>query len=405
MSQITFDSELNQHEIICQKNKEIEQLKRKLIDLENIVSLMPGNVYWKDKQGEFLGCNNNVAEILKLPTRHDIIGKTNHDLFGKELADITTEVDNLAMSSQSEQCLEEIGLDINGNHAIYLTRKLPFLNENNEVVGLLGISVDITDRKKVEDLEKGKKLAEEKVQVMKMLAGSIAHELRTPLATLNICSSTLSKHMPFLLHAAHLAVEHNLVAASEVPRYINHVGKIPDSIKYGVISCNQIIDMLLMNIREGGISQNEFESSSISECIHEALAEYAFDVGERELAHCQFDQDFHYYGKSLLTKHILFNLLKNAFYFIKYANKGNVIIQLRNDVAGNQLVFRDTGAGVPVEVLPKIFDRFFSQCHGGTGLGLAFCQMVMQAYGGDIICRSEKGEFTEFVLTFPPLKS
>jgi len=52
-------------------------------------------------------------------------------------------------------------------------------------------------------------------------------------------------------------------------------------------------------------------------------------------------------------------------------------------------------------MLPKIFDRFFSSTHHGSGIGLAFCKLVMQAYGGNITCQSQQGEFTEFVLSFP----
>jgi len=51
--------------------------------------------------------------------------------------------------------------------------------------------------------------------------------------------------------------------------------------------------------------------------------------------------------------------------------------------------------------LPKIFTHFSTTRKGGSGMGLAFCKMVMQEYGGDITCESELGKYTRFILTFP----
>lgn len=65
--------------------------------------------------------------------------------------------------------------------------------------------------------------------------------------------------------------------------------------------------------------------------------------------------------------------------------------------------FRDSGTGISADILPKIFDLFFSQTHHGSGIGLAFCKIVMESYGGKIECKSAEGEFTEFILSFPPI--
>lgn len=70
----------------------------------------------------------------------------------------------------------------------------------------------------------------------------------------------------------------------------------------------------------------------------------------------------------------------------------------------NILYFKDTGKGIPADVLPKLFEKFYTTTYHGTGLGLAFCKMVMTGFGGSISCTSEYGEFTQFEMVFPKHK-
>nr|WP_231879297.1 ATP-binding protein [Collimonas arenae] len=64
--------------------------------------------------------------------------------------------------------------------------------------------------------------------------------------------------------------------------------------------------------------------------------------------------------------------------------------------------FTDTGAGIPQEALPNIFDGFFTTKNsGGTGVGLTFCHRVMVSFGGRIRCDSVAGQYTTFTLEFP----
>ena len=113
------------------------------------------------------------------------------------------------------------------------------------------------------------------------------------------------------------------------------------------------------------------------------------------------ESSFEYIGIPAYTRNILINLIKNAIYFIKEEKHGDITITLKKGEKFNKLVFEDTARGISAELLPKIFTRFSTTRKGGTGVGLAFCKMVMQEYGGDIICESELGKYTRFILTFP----
>ena len=111
--------------------------------------------------------------------------------------------------------------------------------------------------------------------------------------------------------------------------------------------------------------------------------------------------DFSFKGDELLMIHLLFNLLKNALYYIKVAGKGDIHIWCDQNEKHNILHFKDTGQGIAKKDLPHIFERFFTKTPHGTGIGLAFCKMVMNSLGGDITCSSHEKEFAEFTLLFP----
>ena len=88
-----------------------------------------------------------------------------------------------------------------------------------------------------------------------------------------------------------------------------------------------------------------------------------------------------------------------------HASKGKIYLRLESGTKVNKLFFKDTGTGIAPDVLPHIFDRFFTKTENGIGIGLAFCRYAMESLQGEIICHSENGKFTEFTLTFPTLKS
>ncbi|WP_373990068.1 ATP-binding protein [Duganella sp. BuS-21] len=68
-------------------------------------------------------------------------------------------------------------------------------------------------------------------------------------------------------------------------------------------------------------------------------------------------------------------------------------------LTGRQLMVRDTGVGIPDDILPHVFEPFYST--GGTGMGLTFCHKVITAFGGNIQCESQAGKYTRFALSFP----
>lgn len=245
---------------------------------------------------------------------------------------------------------------------------------------------------------------QEQLRAMTATASTIAHELRTPLLGIRTGAAGLQRYLPNLLEAHRLALEAGLPVEPLRGAHLRSLDGVLERIQAEVNYSNTIIDMLLMKVRAPRADET---SCSIQACVEDALSRYPFaSETERSLVSLKAGGDFRFRGDPLLMVHVLFNLLKNALYHIARAGKGEILILWAGEAGGGRLVFRDTGPGVPPEVLPHIFERFYSWSRHphdgpGMGIGLAFCKGTMQSFGGSISCHSRVGEFTEFVLTFP----
>lgn len=254
-------------------------------------------------------------------------------------------------------------------------------------------------------------LRQERLRAMLAAASNIAHELRTPLLGIKSGAAGLREYLPVLLDGYLLAKKQGLPVEPIRLAHLNSMNGVLERIEGEADHSNVIIDMLLMNIRVEDAMLGKFSECNISKCIETALNRYPFaSEKERQLITWSKAEDFSFQGIELLMVHVIFNLIKNSIYQISKAGKGEISIQLVKSVQGNSLIYRDTGTGIPPEVLPHIFTRFYSwssedNASLGAGIGLAFCHSVMSSFGGNINCQSKLGEYAEFVLTFPIKKA
>lgn len=227
------------------------------------------------------------------------------------------------------------------------------------------------------------------------VAATIAHEMRTPLATIRNQSRILGRCLPDLLAGYQHAVRQQLIAPTLSSAQMQYLQEITRHMETEISRSNFIVDMMLASARAGTLNRNDFADHSIKKCVDEALASYPFENTTRDKVRVRAMEDFTFFGSDVLLVYVLYNLFKNALHAIKAAGRGEVEILL----AGRQLMVTDTGVGIPDDVLPHVFEPFYST--GGTGMGLAFCQKVITAFGGNIQCESRAGQYTRFALSFP----
>jgi PAS domain S-box-containing protein len=111
--------------------------------LEMLVRELPESVYWKDTQGRYLGCNENMVKMSGYATVEEVIGKTDYDMSWRVIAPKLIENDQLVITSGQEQVFQEIAEDAMGQYRIMHTRKVPLKDDEGKVIGLLGVSTDV----------------------------------------------------------------------------------------------------------------------------------------------------------------------------------------------------------------------------------------------------------------------
>lgn len=246
---------------------------------------------------------------------------------------------------------------------------------------------------------------QEMLRAVSSVGSNIAHELRTPLLGIKSDARGLQRYLPHLIdgyeQAAAAGLEVRSIRRSHLATLHESLARIESETDFA----NTIIDMLLINSSGARLDPSDFRSHSARECIRTALARFPFAAQrERALVHLVPGADFQFRGSDILLIHVLFNLLKNALYHVAAAGKGEIFIWTEPHPNGdNRLFFMDTGSGISNSVLPRIFDRFFTSSGAGrgSGIGLSFCKMVMEALGGEIRCESVHGDFARFILSFP----
>ncbi|HYG20394.1 MAG TPA: GAF domain-containing protein, partial [Ohtaekwangia sp.] len=132
-------------------NKMLEQVNTAQETMQTIIDNLPRAVFWKDKDLRFQGCNKNFAQVAGLKTTKELTGRTDFDMPWKEHAE-AYRADDLAVMKSRKARLdhEERNVNSEGQESWVLTSKVPVMNQHGEVVAVLGMFEDITDRKRKE---------------------------------------------------------------------------------------------------------------------------------------------------------------------------------------------------------------------------------------------------------------
>ena len=377
------------------ERKKIEQELRDTkekndVYLHGIVESLPQLVYWKNKDLIYQGCNNLCAEILNLQTPAQIIGKSDND-FGwsqeriKELHD----VDKKILIDGVIQVVEDTIPIKNGNR-IFLTSKSPLIDKNGKIVGILGISTDITDRKKMEeDLKVAKIAAEAGEKAKDDIIANFSHDMRTPLSGIiadahqleedDISQETRKKLAAQLADAGQALLEMFEETLENVAA--DHMTEA--DIELETFDIKLLIDKLI-KLEKPSVTQKGLKLlSNIDPNIPQFL------VSDRKKIH-----------------RILLNLIGNA---IKFTKQGHIelkieLIEIQKDQSQVTLKFHviDTGIGVPEKSKQHLFERFFKVSpsykaeYKGFGLGLNIARTFTHLLGGTISFESTEGVGSDF---------
>jgi signal transduction histidine kinase len=238
---------------------------------------------------------------------------------------------------------------------------------------------------------------EEKIGQMYMLSGAIAHEVKTPIASMIMCTEVITDILGRTVKAAknNNASKFTITIDKDEHDFLMQAHRSIQ--KAGAQSMNTI-NSILTSLKNSVVGDDK-QLYSIEECIKQAIDDYSLCNNSEKDIEIDIKYNFKVMCSLYYLTHVILNLLKNAY------KHGGENIKIKIWTKGSCLYFKDYGKGIPKENLPYIFDRFYTGNKTGTGIGLAFCKMVMEDLGGHIGCESKYGKYTKFTLVFPESKT
>lgn len=221
--------------------------------------------------------------------------------------------------------------------------------------------------------------------------GIMAHELRTPLATISLIGDAIR----------------NEAAACE-PEAGASLEKLADRLHATVRNMNHQIDGQITNARLMRLPTH-LDVVNAADLVREAVAGYPYRTArERECVTVRVEQDFQFRGSHALFLQVIDNLLKNALRSLAAASHssgpGDLLVLVRTSGGRGQIVVQDRGVGMDPRLRTLIFTPFFSTNRAsGHGLGLAFCQRVVHSAEGTIRVQSAATQGARFTIELPVL--
>jgi PAS domain S-box-containing protein len=406
-----------------------------LLFIRQLLDNIPSPIFFKDEKGCYLGCNTAFEKYIGIE-RSNLIGRSVYDISPKDLADKYFAADKALFDKPGTQTYDASVVYADGTRHDVVFYKATVHKVDGSVGGLVGLILDITDRKRAERETQAhvKKLSRvnqelknlndnlsqaqsqllqmEKMASIGQLAAGVAHEINNPIGYVSSNIGTLKSYFSdlFTLLDAYENVESSFDEACR-----EAIRSIKGRIDFAFIK--QDLEALLAESQQG-ITRvkkivedlknfahvDDLEGWKLSD-LHEGL-ESTLNVVWNELKFkCTVQKE---YGKLPLVECLLpqlnqvfMNLLVNAAQAIE--EKGTITLRSGTEAGRVWVEVADTGKGILPEHIPRLFEPFFTTkpVGKGTGLGLSVSYSILQKHHGEITVKSTVGGGSAFRVWLP----
>ncbi|WP_156302899.1 sensor histidine kinase, partial [Methylogaea oryzae] len=377
-------------EITAGLRAEVERHRQTMLERErsqNLLTLVldtiPARVFWKDRDGVFLGCNRAFARDAGVDEPSQLVGKTDYDMGWRAQAERYREDDRAVIESgQAKLYFEEQQPRDDGIFWLE-TSKIPLTGADGEIIGVLGTYEDITARKRIEtELVRAKELAEQASQAKSEFLSRMSHELRTPLNAVLGFGQILADEEP------------------DQPLTLDQKDCVEHIVNAGQHLLHLVNDILDLAKIEAGAIHLAPELIDIDELLQECLDIIRPQAAQRGISLIEPAPG----GGTVSAdrtrlRQVLLNLLSNA---VKYNRPEGAIRVSVQPLAGKvRLAVEDTGQGMTPEQLSGLFEAFNrlgAERSGteGAGIGLVITKRLVEAMGGSIGADSRAGVGSTF---------
>lgn len=363
------------HQNITERKLIEEELRQQKEILSSVLEHIPYSIFWKDRNLIYLGCNRNFAHEAGLSSPREIIGKSDYDLpWKREEAECYRRGDQLVMQEgRAKHNIEETQLRGDGSEVVILTSKVPLRDSTGRVIGILGIYLDLTERKRQEEIERDRKSLREAVTSFERVLGVVGHELRTPLASVRAIAELLIT---------------DVMNVDETQKFLQSLHD-ETILMTGVV--NDLLEVARLNSGTARWNWGEVVVERVAEAALTSVRPL-MDLHRVSLNLDVKPESLTMLGDADAIRRLILNLVNNA---TKNTTDGSITVRVRRVFQNNQfwveLHVIDTGRGMNRETAARLGEAFalnsgvVGESHvQGSGLGLAVCKGIVAAHGGTI---------------------
>lgn len=362
--------------------------------LELLAATLPINLYWEDVNSVVLGGNESILGSIGAQSIDTVLGKTLYEIYPYELADKIVQHNNKVIRTEKILSQEETITDITtGNVKHFIAIKAPLRDDDGNIIGIVGTSTEITAEKEAQHLklenEAYKVAAQEQEKFMK-IANQVAHDIRSPLASLLM----ISKSCVGIPEPERIALREAITSIGDITNHLLSRYTINNT-----DAENSVIEKSLPIL----------VSATILQLLSEKKYEYQkfpikLEYDSSQMGYFSFIKIDNSSFKRMLSN--LINNAKDAFDSFEM-NNPKIIFRLSSNKELVTINIEDNGKGMSSQLIEKIKQNipFSVGKNHGHGIGLTQVKETLSNYQGEMEVQSVVGKGTQIRLTFPRIKA
>ncbi len=385
-------------------------IARKESFLSTLLDSLPVAVFYKDREGRYLGCNRRFTEIMGV-SQEQIYQKTVYELWPGEHAQKYHQKDLELMDNPMHQEYEFKVKDKQGQELDVIYGKNVFLDGNGEVGGIIGTFFDITEKNRVEQqLARYKDQLEQRVQEKTEQLRKSNAQLILAMDDAEVANRTKSAFLSNMTHElrtplnAIIGFSEILLGSPDQEINTRFLQNILDSARH---LSRMTDDILHMTDQFEAVKYDLNEAGSLQEVLGKLRSRFLTKADAKGIGisiHLDPDLPQRLSANWPVIDRVLWHLIDNA---IKFSHQGEIklsAIRLAEHKQGTQVRFevQDQGIGIAADKIPLIFESFSqvedkaNRHYEGAGLGLAVTKQLLLSINGEIGVESRLGEGSLF---------